>query len=118
MVTLANEKENPDRLILSEFHAIGSDSAGYMIADAKYKYHEYVDYPPELFDLESDSGEVVNLAAQPEYQTVVDRYAKKLRGMLDPVATDANAKDDQAALVASFGGREKDRKSTRLTSSN
>src|SRR3546814_13523857 len=72
-----------------------------MIADAKYKYHEYVDYPPELFDLESDSGEVVNLAAQPEYQTVVDRYAKKLRGMLDPVATDANAKDDQAAWVRS-----------------
>src|SRR3546814_16296475 len=73
LVTLANEKENPDRLILSDYHAIGSDSAGYMIADAKYKYHEYVDYPPALFALAIDSGAAVTSADQPEYHAVSGR---------------------------------------------
>lgn len=107
LVKVANEEMDADRLVLSEYHAIGSDSAGYMIADARYKYHEYVGYPPELFDLENDPGETVNLADEPQYRALVERYAEKLRGMLDPIATDARAKREQAALVASFGGREK-----------
>src|SRR5690606_5047811 len=107
LVKVANEEMDADRLVLSEYHAIGSDSAGYMIADARYKYHEYVGYPPELFDLENDPGETVNLADEPQCKAVVECYAQELRGMLDPVATDAQAKRDQAALVASFGGREK-----------
>jgi choline-sulfatase len=107
LTELAKGAEDTSRFALSEYHAIGSDSAGYMIADARYKYHEYVGYPAELFDLKQDPGETTNLATLPEYQSLVDDYAAKLRTLLDPAATDARAKRDQAALVASFGGREK-----------
>jgi choline-sulfatase len=106
LVELANRDDDASRFVLSEFHAIGSESAGYMIADAKYKYHEYVGYSPELFNLEKDPGETTNLAGLPEYQAIVSQYAQKLRSFLDPVKTDQEAKADQARLVESFGGRE------------
>ncbi|MGV3654145.1 MAG: sulfatase, partial [Noviherbaspirillum sp.] len=77
------------------------------VADAKYKYHEYVGYPAEFFDLEQDPGETVNLADAPGYQELVARYAAKLRAFLDPVETDRSAKHDQALLIEAFGGREK-----------
>ena len=107
LIKLANAEANASRFVLSEYHAIGSESAGYMIADARYKYHEYVGYAPELFDLEKDPLETENLAELPQYQEIVDEYARKLRTLLDPVETDRKAKADQAKLVASFGGREK-----------
>lgn len=107
LVQVANQNDDLTRFVLSEFHAIGSEAAGYMISDARYKYHEYVGYQPELFDLHQDPGETSDLAALPESRFIVDRYAEKLRTILDPIQTDREAKKDQAKLVESFGGREK-----------
>lgn len=96
----------PDRLAFSEYHAIGSPSAAFMVADARHKYHHYVGYPPELFDLLDDPEETRDLAASPAHREVRDRLEARLRAMLDPDATDRLAKDDQNRVVEAAGGRD------------
>jgi choline-sulfatase len=107
LLEIAEEPYDATRTVFSEYHAFGSPSAAYMLRSGNYKYNYYVGYPPELFDLADDPGEERNLeqVAAP----TVARFDKQLRAMLDPEATDARAKADQAALIARFGGPEKAR---------
>ena len=95
------------RAILSEYHAVGSVSAAYMLRKGRYKFHYYVGFPPELFDLENDPEETVNLADESSYEAVLKDMEHALREFLDPEKVDAQAKTDQADLVTRFGGREK-----------
>jgi choline-sulfatase len=97
----------PRRPVISEYHAIGSVAGSYMLRFGRYKYCHYVAYEPQLFDLEADPEELVDLARDPRYATVLARGEQLLRATLDPEATDARAKRRQAELLASFGGREK-----------
>ena len=104
---LATAPDDPDRPVLSQYHAFGSPSAGYMLRKGRYKYHHYVGYPPELFDLETDPEELNDLAADPGHADVLAAYEALLRGRLDPETVDRQAKADQAALIERHGGREK-----------
>jgi choline-sulfatase len=97
----------PRRPVISEYHAIGSVAGAYMLRFGRYKYCHYVAYEPQLFDLEADPEELVDLARDPRYATVLAQGEQLLRATLDPEATDARAKRRQAELLASFGGREK-----------
>lgn len=76
------------------------------VADADWKYHYYVDYPPELFDLAADPDERENLAGRPEYAKQEARMHARLLEICDPVAIDRAAKSDQDKVVAAWGGRE------------
>jgi len=96
----------PDRLALSEFHAVGSENAAYMLASADFKYHYYVGFEPELFDLRQDAEEARNLAGNPEYAQVLADFEARLRALLDPEAINLQAKADQQRLVDAFGGRD------------
>lgn len=98
--------DNPDRLAFAEYHAVASPSAAYMLADARWKYHEYVGYPPELFDLDADPGEENNLAEVPAHSDVIKRMQSALRRICDPEAVDHAAKSAQNELVERFGGPE------------
>lgn len=98
---------DPARTVFSEYHAFGSPSAAFMLRNGRYKYNHYVGYSAELFDLGIDPGEEHDLAADPRYSTIVSGLEAQLRELLDPEATDARAKADQAALIARFGGPEK-----------
>ena len=104
---LATAPDDPDRPVLSQYHAVGSPSAGYMLRKGRYKYHHYVGYPPELFDLETDPEELNDLAADPGHADVLAAYEALLRARLDPETVDRQAKADQAALIERHGGREK-----------
>ena len=103
---LATEADDPMRVGFSEYHAVGSPSAAYMVRQDRWAYHHYVGYPPELFDEQADPGQAVNLAADPAHADVVERMQALLHQRLDPVAVDRRAKNAQNALVAGFGGRE------------
>ncbi len=103
---VASEPDDMNRVAFSEYHAIGADTASFMIRKDKYKYIHYVDYAPELFDQDADPEEECNLANNPGHATVLADLLGELTARLDPDAVNAEAQASQAALVEAAGGRE------------
>ena len=98
--------EKLDRVAFSEYHAVASPNAAYMLRRGKLKYVHYVHDSPQLFNLETDPDEVNNMAGDPIHADVVTKFEAELRSLLDPEAIDARAKADQAAKLEEFGGRD------------
>jgi choline-sulfatase len=106
LVELATEPDDDQRIGFSEYHAVGSPSAAYMLRQGRWAYHHYVGFAPELFDITSDPDQHHDLAGNAAHAASVQRLAGLLHERLDPVGVDRQAKADQNALVARFGGRE------------
>jgi choline-sulfatase len=98
--------DDPDRLMLSQYHAYGAPSAWFLLRRGRFKYVHYVGFEPELFDLHADPDELTNLAADPAHTGVLAALESDLRGVLDPDEVDERAKASQRELVERFGGRE------------
>ncbi len=105
LLSMADGK-NQDRTILSEYHDGGCKSGFYMVRWDKWKYVDYLQYPPQLFDLEADPLELDDLAVKPEHREIVAEGRRRLETFLDPEATDARALSEQSVRVAELGGRE------------
>lgn len=105
-VKTANEPDDDSRVAFSEYHAGGADTAAYMIRKGQYKLINYVEYEPELFDHETDSEEVNNVANDPAYADVMKDLQAELLKLVNPEKVNAEAHAAQAALLAKFGGRE------------
>jgi len=106
---IAGEPQDMERVVFSEYHAAGAVSAAFMIRKGRYKLIHYVGFDDELFDLETDPGEEVNLAGEASHAEVLEDMHRALREICDPDEVDARAHADQRALVESFGGIEKAR---------
>lgn len=98
--------DEPDRSMLSQYHAYGAPSAWFMLRRGRFKYVHYVGFEPELFDLLDDPEELTDLAADDSHRDVLESLAAELRRMLDPEDVDERAKASQQALVEHFGGRD------------
>jgi choline-sulfatase len=103
---LAQRDDDAERISFSEYHAILSPSASYMLRNGRYKYIRYIDMPPQLFDLEADRHETRDLAADPNFSPVLADCEARLRAICDPEATDARAKASQQARIVAHGGPE------------
>lgn len=103
---IAAAPTEPERIVLSQYHAFASPTGGYMLRKGRYKYHYYVGHGPELFDLENDPEESVDLAVDPSYAGVLVEMEAHLREQLDPEAVDRRAKADQRRLIERHGGPE------------
>ncbi|MEM7270470.1 MAG: sulfatase-like hydrolase/transferase [Pseudomonadota bacterium] len=103
---IASEPDDPERPVLSQYHAVGAVSGAYMLRWGRWKYHHYVGFAPELFDLDADPEETNDLAADPAYAERLAACEVKLREMVDPEAADAQAFADQDAMIAVYGGRD------------
>ena len=95
-----------DRTVFSEYHAAGSRNAVFMLVDRRHKYVHYTHEPPQVFDLETDPDELQDLSRSPSHLNLVRELEGRLRGLLDPEATDLRCKADQEAKVEAFGGME------------
>ena len=98
--------DEPDRGVVSEYHATTAVGGGFMLRVGRYKYVHYVLYRPQLFDLERDPEELADVAADPAYAEVLKHCRDRLYAMLDPDEVDVRAKTRQAELLAKYGGRE------------
>lgn len=107
LLQIAREPDDPQRIGFSEYHAVGSPSAAYMVRRGRWAYHHYVGFAPELFDLQQDPTQEHDLAGDSAYGEILREYESLLRTLLDPQEVDRRAKDEQNALVARFGGRAK-----------
>ena len=103
---IAHQPSDRQRPSFSEYHAVGAPSGAFMLRKGRWKYHEYVGYEPELFDLESDPDETINRADDASCAAIVAELRGKLRRIVDPASADRQAKADQRVLVERFGGRE------------
>ena len=97
---------DPERPILSEYHAAGAVSGAFMLRKGRWKLNYYVGFLPELFDLQADPEELTDLAKDPEHAETLAMLEAELRRQLDPEAVDAQAFADQAAMIEAYGGRE------------
>jgi len=59
-------------------HIARMETAFRMIRTSEWKYVEFPEYPPVLFDMVSDPGEERNIAHLPEYDTVADEMRRRL----------------------------------------
>ena len=101
---LAAAPTETDRVVFSEYHAAGSNTAAFMLRRGRFKLHYYVRFEPELFDLQDDPEELHDLATDPAYADVLRGLQAELRKVCDPEAVDAQAKRDQAELIERMGG--------------
>jgi choline-sulfatase len=100
------QQDDRERVTFSEYHAIMSPSAAFMLRTGRYKYIRYIDMPPQLFDMEADRYETHDLAGDPNFAAVLEECEARLREICDPEATDARARASQQARIAEHGGPE------------
>lgn len=103
---IAAEPEDTDREVFSEYHAAGAVTGSFMLRKGQWKLIYYVGFEPELFDLAADPEELTNRAADPSCTAIVTHLTDRLYAICDPELTDTTAHADQAAMIASYGGRE------------
>ena len=106
LTDIAATPDDPEREAFSEYHAVGAVSGAFMLRRGRWKYHYYVGYAPELFDLEKDPEELHDLAGDPAHAGILAEMEKRLRAICDPEAVDAQAFADQDAMIEGYGGRE------------
>ena len=95
---------DPDRAVFSEYHAAGAVSGAFMLRKGRWKLIRYVGFEDELFDLENDPEELVNVAVQ--HIDVVTKMRAAMDDICDIEQVNAQAFADQAALIEFHGGRD------------
>jgi len=105
LFAIAAEPPQPDRVIFSEYHGMGSTSGVFMIRTGRFKYVHYTKFAPELFDLETDPEELRDLARDTKYKDAIEQCHAELESICKPAVVDASARRRQAHVLALNGGR-------------
>jgi choline-sulfatase len=95
-----------DRVAFSEYHGMGTTHPAYMVRYGKWKYVNYLDYPPQLFNLEADPEELKDLSSDPGHKRVLEEMRARMHAICDPGEVDARARRRQSELLELHGGRE------------
>lgn len=92
------------KVAFSEYHAMGSKTAAYLVRKGPWKLVHYVAYDPQLFNLEDDPKELNDLASDPGMLSIIAELTTELEKIVDPATIDARAKKQQAIMLAENGG--------------
>jgi len=103
--TLANS-DDFERPILSEYHDGGSPTGMFMLRNKRWKYNYYPGYAPELFDLQEDPDELMDLAASEAHAEILLDCHRQMLTLVDPEAANKLAFADQAVKIEELGGVE------------
>jgi len=101
---IAHADYDPERAVFCEYHASCAPTGLMMLRMGRYKYVHYTHHGAELFDIESDPEENVNLAGQLACADVLATFEAALRAIVNPEEVDARAKSDQQKRLAELGG--------------
>ncbi len=103
---ILKNKYDDKRIAFSEYHASSSISGAYMIRKGKWKYIYYVGFDPELFDLEQDPEEMIDLSQIDEYKDILNELKSDLYEICDPEEMNKQAFIDQDKMIEAYGGIE------------
>ena len=105
---LASLPDDPDRTVFAEYHDGGSSTGAFMVRWRDWKYVHYTGLPPQLFDLQADPHELVDLGTDTSQRAVVAREdgARRLAAICDADAVNARCFADQEKRIEALGGRE------------
>ncbi len=110
LLDIANQLDDTDRTIFSEYHDGGSTTGTFMVRWGHWKFVYYVDHAPQLFDLVADPHELINLAVEGvndlAVQAAWQESEKRLRAICDPEKVNALCFADQKRRIAELGGEE------------
>ena len=95
-----------DRPILSEYHDGGSPTGMFMLRNQRWKYNYYPGYTPELFDMQEDPDELLDLAEFEVFGDILSDCHRQMLTLVDPEAANTLAFADQAAKIEELGGVE------------
>ncbi len=98
------ERDDAERSVFSEYHAVGSLTGMYMVRFGRYKYVHYAGHRPQFFDLELDPLETRDLVLEPGHEAMIAEGERRLREICDPVAVSDRAFRDQERRIAELGG--------------
>lgn len=105
LLDLAQGPEDPDRAVFSEYHDGGSIMGYMMLREGRWKYVDYVGFAPQLFDLEADPFERVDLGLSDALADIRARLrARMVAEFGDPEMINAQAFADQQARIEELGG--------------
>ncbi|MDC0457000.1 sulfatase-like hydrolase/transferase [Alphaproteobacteria bacterium] len=107
LLTIANENDDYQRVVLSEYHAAASPVGAFMLRKGKYKYVYFAEgYKPQLFNLEEDQFEENDLALDQNFSNIVDDFYRDLLDICDPEEVNKRAKKEQNETILKHGGIE------------
>ena len=71
LLDICNTEDDSDRVVFSEYHGSGARTGAFMLRQGPNKYIHYVDFEPELYNLDDDPEELINLFGKDAYQDIV-----------------------------------------------
>jgi len=105
LIEIANNQDDYERIVLSEYHAAASPVGAFMLRKGKFKYVYFAEgYKPQLFDLENDEFEEYDLSKDPKYKNILDNFYEDLLKICDPEEVNKRAKKEQKQKIEKHGG--------------
>ncbi len=104
LIEIAVAPYDAQRQVFCEYHASCAPTGLMMLRKGRYKYVHYTHYGAELYDLQADPDELVNLADDPAHKAVLESFEASLRALVDPEDADTRAKRDQRRRLEELGG--------------
>ena len=102
LVPLLEGGTDPERTVVGEFLAETVLAPMVMVRRGRWKLIHTPSDPDQLFDVEDDPLELVNLAGSPEHEDVLRELLDEVAGRWDLVAVDAEVRASQQARLAVF----------------